>query len=199
MRDAFGFPAVVNEKAARVVAGGVALIAATALLTGWLWLSAVLAVGFALRVATGPRYSPLGQLATKVVAPRLGEPVPRPRAAEAVRPGRRPGLHPRRDGLPGRRAAGRDDRAARRAPRLRAARVGRRLLRRLLRLRPADEGRAWSPRRPARPAPTSPCASARPPPPEPLLRAWNTTCDRRVGAGACCEGSHACSSLHFAN
>ena len=65
VRDAFGFPAVVNEKAARVVAGGVALITATALLTGWLWLSAVLAVGFALRVAAGPRYSPLGQLATR--------------------------------------------------------------------------------------------------------------------------------------
>ena len=56
------------------VAGGVALITATALLTGWLWLSALLAVGFALRVAAGPRYSPLGQLATKVVAPRLGRP-----------------------------------------------------------------------------------------------------------------------------
>ncbi len=74
VRNAFGFPAVVNEKAARVVAGGVVLITATALLTGWLWLSAVLAVGFALRVAAGPRYSPLGQLATKVVAPRLGAP-----------------------------------------------------------------------------------------------------------------------------
>ena len=74
LRDAFGFPAVVNEKAARVVAGGVVLLAATALLTGWLWLSAVLAVGFALRVAAGPRFSPLGQLATRVVAPRLGRP-----------------------------------------------------------------------------------------------------------------------------
>ncbi len=74
VRSAFGFPAVVNEKAARVVAGGVALVTATALLTGWLWLSALLAVGFALRVAAGPRYSPLGQLATKVIAPRLGSP-----------------------------------------------------------------------------------------------------------------------------
>jgi hypothetical protein len=74
VRNALGFPAVVNEKAARVVAGGVVLITATALLTGWLWLSAVLAIGFALRVAAGPRYSPLGQLATKVVAPRLGAP-----------------------------------------------------------------------------------------------------------------------------
>ena len=88
LRDAFGFPAVVNEKAARVVAGGVVLITATALLTGWLWLSAVLAVGFALRVAAGPRYSPLGQLATKVVAPRFGAarlvPGPPKRFAQAV-------------------------------------------------------------------------------------------------------------------
>ncbi len=76
VRDALGFPAVVNEKAARVVAGGVALVTATALLGGWLWLSALLAVGFALRVAAGPRYSPLGQLATKVVAPRLGTSTP---------------------------------------------------------------------------------------------------------------------------
>lgn len=88
VRDAFGFPAVVNEKAARVVAGGVVLLTATALLTGWLWLSAVLAVGFALRVAAGPRYSPLGQLATKVVAPRLGRarlvPGPPKRFAQSV-------------------------------------------------------------------------------------------------------------------
>ncbi len=74
LRDAFGFPAFVNEKAARVVAGGVVVLAATALLTGWLWLSAVLAVGFALRVAAGPRFSPLGRFAARVVAPRLGAP-----------------------------------------------------------------------------------------------------------------------------
>jgi hypothetical protein len=74
LRAPFGFPALVNEKAARVVAGGVLIVAATALITGWLWLSAVLALGFALRVAAGPRLSPLGRLAAKVVAPRLGEP-----------------------------------------------------------------------------------------------------------------------------
>lgn len=69
-----GFPAVVNEKAARVVAAGVVTIAGAALATGWLWLSALLAVGFALRVASGPRLSPLGRLASSVVAPRLGAP-----------------------------------------------------------------------------------------------------------------------------
>ena len=88
VRTPFEFPAIVNKKAARVVAGLVVLVAALALLTGWLWLSAVLAVGFALRVASGPRFDPFGQLATKVIAPRLGEPVmvpgPPKRFAQAI-------------------------------------------------------------------------------------------------------------------
>lgn len=88
VRTPFEFPAVVNEKAARAVAGLVVLVAAVALLTGWLWLSAVLAVGFALRVASGPRFDPFGQLATKVIAPRLGGPVlvpgPPKRFAQAI-------------------------------------------------------------------------------------------------------------------
>jgi hypothetical protein len=70
----FSFPHPVNEKAARVVAGCVAVLAAIALATGAYWLVAVIALGFALRVGWGPRFSPLGLLATKVVAPRLGEP-----------------------------------------------------------------------------------------------------------------------------
>lgn len=49
------FPATVNEKAARVVAGCVALIAAVALVTSAHWLLAVLAVGFVARVVAGPR------------------------------------------------------------------------------------------------------------------------------------------------
>ncbi|WP_240917623.1 DUF4395 domain-containing protein [Phycicoccus sp. HDW14] len=88
MRSLIGFPAVVNEKAARAVAGQVVLVTALALVTGWLWLAAVLAVGFALRVASGPRFDPFGQLATRVIAPRLGEPVlvagPPKRFAQAV-------------------------------------------------------------------------------------------------------------------
>ena len=70
----FTFPNPVNEKAARVVAGCVAVLAAVALATSAYWLVAVIAVGFALRVASGPRFSPLGLFATKVAAPRLGEP-----------------------------------------------------------------------------------------------------------------------------
>ena len=69
-----GFPRRVNEKAARVVAGGVCLLAIVALLTSWDALVVLIAIGFVLRVLAGPRLSPLGLLATKVVAPRLGEP-----------------------------------------------------------------------------------------------------------------------------
>jgi hypothetical protein len=69
-----GFPRVTNEKAARTVAGVVAVTGVVALATGWHWLLIPLAYGFWARVLTGPKLSPLAQLATKVVAPRLGEP-----------------------------------------------------------------------------------------------------------------------------
>jgi hypothetical protein len=69
-----GFPRVINEKAARTVAGVVALTGIVALATGAHWLLIPLAYGFWARVLTGPRLSPLALLATKVVAPRLGEP-----------------------------------------------------------------------------------------------------------------------------
>jgi hypothetical protein len=65
------FPNPVNERAARVVATGVAALSTLALALQLRWLSLVLAVGFLLRVLWGPRFSPLGLLATLVVAPRL--------------------------------------------------------------------------------------------------------------------------------
>jgi hypothetical protein len=68
------FPRVINEKAARTVAGVVAITGVVALATGWHWLLIPLAYGFWARVLTGPKLSPLAQLATKVVAPRLGAP-----------------------------------------------------------------------------------------------------------------------------
>jgi len=74
----FSFPNPVNEVAARVVAGGVLLgsvvtiVLGASLGDGWLWLTAVLAFGFVARVLTGPKLSPLGQLATRVIAPRIG-------------------------------------------------------------------------------------------------------------------------------
>ena len=79
-RRIIGFPNPVNEKAARTVAGGVLLMCSATLalsLTGrdhWLWLTVPIALGFIARVLSGPRLSPLGQVATKIIAPRLGKP-----------------------------------------------------------------------------------------------------------------------------
>jgi hypothetical protein len=74
MARILGFPNPVNEKAARVVAGGVVLMAGAAISFQEPWLLIPLAYGFWARVLTGPKLSPLGQLATRVVAPRLGPP-----------------------------------------------------------------------------------------------------------------------------
>ena len=86
--ELFSFPNPVNEKAARTVAGGVVVLSLVALLPGLTWLAAPIAVGFLLRVAAGPRFSPLGQLATRLIAPRLGPaklvPGPPKRFAQAI-------------------------------------------------------------------------------------------------------------------
>lgn len=71
MRSVFGFPHPVNEIAARVVAGGVFILAVAAIAFQEPWLLVPLAYGFWARVLTGPKLSPLGQLATRVIAPRL--------------------------------------------------------------------------------------------------------------------------------
>jgi Domain of unknown function (DUF4395) len=80
MRSLISFPNPVNEKAARVVAAGVLAMAVVTLATAWYWLLIPLAYGFVARVLTGPKLSPLGRLATRVIAPRLGpeKPVPGP-------------------------------------------------------------------------------------------------------------------------
>ena len=70
-RAFFFFPNPVNEVAARTVAVGVVALAAVALGSGALWLTVPLAYGFVARTLTGPRLSPLGQIATRLVAPRL--------------------------------------------------------------------------------------------------------------------------------
>jgi hypothetical protein len=69
--ELFRFPNPVNETAARVVAGGAALMAGTFAVGDVRWLIVPLSYGFVARVAAGPRFSPLGQLATRVIAPRL--------------------------------------------------------------------------------------------------------------------------------
>jgi hypothetical protein len=78
VREVFSFPNPVNEKAARVVAGVVLVTVLVVLGTGAYWLLIPLAYGFWARVLTGPTLSPLGMLAQRVIAPRLGPPKPVP-------------------------------------------------------------------------------------------------------------------------
>jgi MFS family permease len=86
--EIFTFPNPVNEKAARTVAFVVMLLAALTLATSAYWLLIPLAYGFIARVLTGPTLSPLGRLASSVIAPHLGpeKPVPGPpkRFAQAI-------------------------------------------------------------------------------------------------------------------
>jgi hypothetical protein len=89
MRSLFAFPNPVNELSARLVAGGVAVMAAVALVFGQHWLLIPLAYGFLARVATGPTLSPLGQVVTRGITPRLGisakfVPGPPKRFAQAI-------------------------------------------------------------------------------------------------------------------
>ncbi len=94
MRTPFGFPNPVNELAARSVAAGVVVLGSLTVVLalaaggGWLWLTVPLCYGFLARVAAGPRFSPLGQLATRVIAPRAGParlvPGPPKRFAQAI-------------------------------------------------------------------------------------------------------------------
>lgn len=72
VRSLLTFPNPVNEKAARVVAGLVAVTALAALVLKTEWLVWLLAAGFLLRVLSGPRFDPFGLVATRLVAPRLG-------------------------------------------------------------------------------------------------------------------------------
>jgi hypothetical protein len=67
----FSFPDPVNEVSARLVATGVVLMALTVILFSQRWVTIVLAYGFVARVLTGPKLSPLGQLVTRVLTPRL--------------------------------------------------------------------------------------------------------------------------------
>ncbi len=80
MRSVFRFPNPVNEVSARLVAGGVVVMTLLVLVLGWHWLLIPLAYGFVARVVTGPTLSPLGQVVTRGVTPRLGvnKPVPGP-------------------------------------------------------------------------------------------------------------------------
>jgi hypothetical protein len=70
-RSLFSFPNPVNEVSARLVAGGVVIMSVAAIVFDQPWVIAVIAYGFVARVLTGPTLSPLGQLVTRVITPRL--------------------------------------------------------------------------------------------------------------------------------
>ena len=65
------FPNPVNEVSARLVAAGVVLMGLATILFDLRWLTLLIALGFIARVLTGPTLSPLGQLVTRVITPRL--------------------------------------------------------------------------------------------------------------------------------
>ena len=88
LRKVFEFPNPVNEVAARLVAGMVVILCLTIFLSGQAWLMFVLFYGFLARVTTGPTLSPMGLLASKVIAPRIAKsvlvPGPPKRFAQSV-------------------------------------------------------------------------------------------------------------------
>ncbi|WP_410809432.1 DUF4395 domain-containing protein [Micromonospora sp. 067-2] len=81
MRGLFSFPNPVDEVSARLVAGGVVILCAAAIILDQPWLTLVIAYGFVARVLSGPTLSPLGQLVTRGIRPLLrvaAKPVPGP-------------------------------------------------------------------------------------------------------------------------
>jgi hypothetical protein len=70
----FSFPNPVNEVSARLVAAGVVVMCVLTIAFDLKWATVVIAYGFVARVLTGPTLSPLGQLVTSVITPRLGIP-----------------------------------------------------------------------------------------------------------------------------
>ncbi|MGC8480319.1 MAG: DUF4395 domain-containing protein, partial [Acidimicrobiales bacterium] len=81
IRKLFQFPDPVNEVAARSVAAGVVVLVIIAELTWNRLLLAIIALGFLARVLSGPKLSPLGRIATHLIADRLikgGRRVPGP-------------------------------------------------------------------------------------------------------------------------
>jgi hypothetical protein len=70
-RKIFGFPNPVNETSARLVALGVVAQGVLFLAVREWWVLLPLAYGFLARVLAGPRFSPLGQIVTRLVTPRI--------------------------------------------------------------------------------------------------------------------------------
>lgn len=86
--ESLKFPNPVNEYAARSTAGLVVVLAVITIVVDSPVLYGILALGFLLRVISGPTLSPFGQLSVKVIVPALGKtklvPGPPKRFAQAI-------------------------------------------------------------------------------------------------------------------
>jgi hypothetical protein len=71
MSKRFPFPNPVNETSARIVAAGAVVLGIAYTATGNVVVLAALTYGFLARVTTGPAFSPLGLIATRVITPRI--------------------------------------------------------------------------------------------------------------------------------
>lgn len=71
MKQLFSFPNPVNEVSARLVAAGVVVMSVATIAFDQPWILVSLAYGFVARALTGPTLSPLGQLVTRGITPRL--------------------------------------------------------------------------------------------------------------------------------
>ncbi len=70
-RRLLSFPNPVNEVSARLVAAGVVVMCSLTIGFNLRWATVVIAYGFVARALAGPKLSPLGQLVTRIVTPRL--------------------------------------------------------------------------------------------------------------------------------
>lgn len=71
------FPPVVDDVTVRLIAGVVLVVSLVVVATGAVWLYGLLAVDFALRAGFGPKASPVAQLVSSLVRPRVPA-APRP-------------------------------------------------------------------------------------------------------------------------
>lgn len=74
IKGIFSFPNPINEVSARLVASGVIVMILLTITLHQPWILLLIAYGFVARVLAGPRFSPLAQLVTRIIVPRL--PIP---------------------------------------------------------------------------------------------------------------------------
>ncbi|PZC48641.1 MAG: protein of unknown function (DUF4395) [Chloroflexi bacterium] len=71
LKTLFSFPHPVNEYAARSVAAMIFTITVITIATDVSWLTLVLVYSFLAHVLAGPRFSPIGTFASRVIAPKV--------------------------------------------------------------------------------------------------------------------------------